>query len=113
MKSACFQLHVEERWPAAMPCLITGLASLCVAHPPSLPFPHSLISNLHCPSGRPGCDVPPTVLIELLLAHHLLQSTSLKRFARRLAEKKKLLESGAMEETVRCAPHPAWSCLPQ
>lgn len=32
-----------------------------------------------------------------------LQATSIKRAARRLAEKKKLFESGAMEETVRCA----------
>ncbi|PRW61320.1 fatty-acid-binding 1 [Chlorella sorokiniana] len=32
------------------------------------------------------------------------KSTSLKRFARRVAEKKKLFESGAMEETVRMMP---------
>ena len=71
MQPACSQLHDEERWPAAMPCLIiTWPGQRVRGSSIQLALPTLRSSeSCKCPSGRPICDVLPTMLMNLLLSH--------------------------------------------
>ena len=58
------------------------------------------------PPERPAPLMPPPELACLAHCplHHTLQVTSLRRLQRRVEEQRRLYESGAFDETVRCGP---------